>query len=145
MERQYWQAWDKGPDAAAPLYAKDADLVDPLVIADGHGSTRLRRCGANGTRSSDDGADHRPPVPRDGGRPPRVNQWSIGVQRELTQNLVLEASYVGNRGAWLQAGGFERHSGVERGQQHGNDGHGAARAIYHDDAPPSFPEANGFW
>src|SRR5215813_1164647 len=27
MEMQYWQAWDKGPDAAAPLYAKDADLV----------------------------------------------------------------------------------------------------------------------
>lgn len=38
-----------------------------------------------------------------GGRPPRVNQWSLGVQREFTQNLVLEASYVGNRGAWLQA------------------------------------------
>ena len=27
MEMQYWQAWDKGPDAAAPLYAKDTDLV----------------------------------------------------------------------------------------------------------------------
>ena len=27
MEMQYWQAWDKGPEAAAPLYAKDADLV----------------------------------------------------------------------------------------------------------------------
>lgn len=24
---KYWQAWQKGPDAAAPLYAKDADLV----------------------------------------------------------------------------------------------------------------------
>lgn len=23
----YWQAWEKGPDAAAPLYAKDAELV----------------------------------------------------------------------------------------------------------------------
>lgn len=23
----YWQAWEKGPDAAAPLYAKDAGLV----------------------------------------------------------------------------------------------------------------------
>jgi hypothetical protein len=38
-----------------------------------------------------------------GGRPPRINQWSIGVQREITQNLVAEASYVGNRGVWLQA------------------------------------------
>jgi hypothetical protein len=26
--------------------------------------------------------------------------WSIGVQRELTQNLSMELSYVGNRGAW---------------------------------------------
>jgi len=24
---KYWQAWEKGPDAAAPLYALDADLV----------------------------------------------------------------------------------------------------------------------
>ena len=33
-------------------------------------------------------------------RPPRQNQWSIGLQRELTRNLVIEASYVGNRGVW---------------------------------------------
>jgi len=33
-------------------------------------------------------------------RPPRQNQWSIGVQREVTANLVVEASYVGNRGVW---------------------------------------------
>jgi hypothetical protein len=24
---KYWQAWEQGPDAAAPLYAKDAGLV----------------------------------------------------------------------------------------------------------------------
>jgi ketosteroid isomerase-like protein len=24
---KYWRAWQQGPDAAAPLYAKDADLV----------------------------------------------------------------------------------------------------------------------
>jgi hypothetical protein len=47
-----------------------------------------------------------------GGRPPRVNQWSIGVQREITQNLVLEASYVGNRGAWLQATSLNDLNGV---------------------------------
>ena len=34
------------------------------------------------------------------GRPPRQNQWSIGLQRELNRNLVVEASYVGNRGVW---------------------------------------------
>jgi hypothetical protein len=33
-------------------------------------------------------------------RPPRQNQWSIGIQREVTRNFVLEASYVGNRGVW---------------------------------------------
>jgi hypothetical protein len=37
------------------------------------------------------------------GRPPRQMQWSIGVQRELTSKIVLEASYVGNRGVWWQA------------------------------------------
>ena len=38
-----------------------------------------------------------------GGRPARQIQWSLGVQRELTRNLVLEASYVGNRGNWWPA------------------------------------------
>jgi hypothetical protein len=34
------------------------------------------------------------------GRLPRTFQWSIGVQREITSNLVVDAAYVGNRGAW---------------------------------------------
>jgi Carboxypeptidase regulatory-like domain len=34
------------------------------------------------------------------GRPPRQNEFSIGLQREITSNLVVEASYVGNRGVW---------------------------------------------
>jgi hypothetical protein len=39
------------------------------------------------------------------GRPPRQMQYSIGIQREITPNLVLEGSYVGNRGVWwTQAG-----------------------------------------
>jgi Carboxypeptidase regulatory-like domain/TonB dependent receptor len=37
---------------------------------------------------------------RNAARPPRQNQWSIGMQRELTRDFVLEASYVGNRGVW---------------------------------------------
>jgi len=37
------------------------------------------------------------------GRPPRQYQWSIGIQRELATNLVVEATYVGNRGIWWQA------------------------------------------
>ena len=51
----------------------------------------------------------RPPQPpfisidRNAGRPPRIVTWSIGFQREIVQNLVVEASYVGNRGAWWTA------------------------------------------
>jgi len=41
------------------------------------------------------------------GRPPRQNQWSIGIQREIIKNLALEASYVGNRGVWWQAPSLE--------------------------------------
>ncbi|HWF10310.1 MAG TPA: carboxypeptidase regulatory-like domain-containing protein [Bryobacteraceae bacterium] len=37
-------------------------------------------------------------------RPARQNQWSIGVQREITPNTVFEAAYVGNRGVWWPGG-----------------------------------------
>ena len=40
------------------------------------------------------------------GRPPRVSQWNISLQREITRDLVVEAAYVGNRGVWLQAPGL---------------------------------------
>jgi hypothetical protein len=36
------------------------------------------------------------------GRPPRMVQWSIGLQREVTKDLMVEASYVGNRGVWWE-------------------------------------------
>ncbi|MEO8099893.1 MAG: TonB-dependent receptor [Acidobacteriota bacterium] len=37
------------------------------------------------------------------GRPARQYQWSLGLQREITRNLVVEASYVANRGVWWPA------------------------------------------
>ena len=37
-----------------------------------------------------------------GARPSRISQWNISVQREVAANLVAEASFLGNRGAWLQ-------------------------------------------
>lgn len=37
------------------------------------------------------------------GRPPRQVQWSVGFQREVGPNLVVETAYVGNRGVWWQA------------------------------------------
>jgi hypothetical protein len=37
-------------------------------------------------------------------RPPRVNQFSFGVQQQVTPNFILEAYYIGNRAVWLGAG-----------------------------------------
>jgi Carboxypeptidase regulatory-like domain/TonB dependent receptor-like, beta-barrel len=34
------------------------------------------------------------------GRPARQYQWSISVQREVARDLVVQASYIGNRGIW---------------------------------------------
>jgi hypothetical protein len=36
-------------------------------------------------------------------RLPRIFQWSIGFQREIVKDMVVEAAYVGNRGAWWTA------------------------------------------
>jgi hypothetical protein len=42
-------------------------------------------------------------IAKGAGRLPRVWQWSIGVQREVLPNLLVEAAYVGNRGTWFSA------------------------------------------
>jgi hypothetical protein len=42
-------------------------------------------------------------IDRNAGRPARIMQWSIGLQQELTANLVVEAAYVANRGVWWTA------------------------------------------
>jgi hypothetical protein len=44
-------------------------------------------------------------IDRNGSRPPRINQWSIGLQREVVRNLVVEAAYVGSRTIWLVPSG----------------------------------------
>jgi hypothetical protein len=36
-------------------------------------------------------------------RLPRIFQWSIGFQREIVKDFVVEAAYVGNRGVWWTA------------------------------------------
>jgi hypothetical protein len=43
---------------------------------------------------------------RNGARPPRVNNWVINLQHEISPNLVVEAAYVGNRGVWYEANGL---------------------------------------
>src|SRR5262249_6498283 len=45
-----------------------------------------------------------PFVDANSGRPARQTQWSVGIQRAITSNLVVEASYVANRGVWWNAG-----------------------------------------
>lgn len=40
------------------------------------------------------------------GRPARQYQWSLGIQHELSRNLVVEATYVANRGVWWSAPGL---------------------------------------
>ncbi len=37
------------------------------------------------------------------GRPMRLLQWNITLQREITRNIVVKAAYVGNRGVWEEA------------------------------------------
>jgi hypothetical protein len=43
---------------------------------------------------------------RNAGRPPRINQWNIAVQREITRDIAVEGAYVGNRGVWLQSSSY---------------------------------------
>ena len=40
-------------------------------------------------------------VDRNAGRPERVFQWNMSIQREISRNLVVEASYAANRAVWL--------------------------------------------
>jgi hypothetical protein len=42
-------------------------------------------------------------IEKSSGRLPRIFQWSIGFQHEIAPNLVIDANYVGNRGAWFTA------------------------------------------
>jgi len=49
---------------------------------------------------------------RNAGRPARQYQWSAGLQREIFKDLVVEASYVGNRGIWWQAPGLVDYNAI---------------------------------
>ena len=39
-----------------------------------------------------------------GGRAPRINNYTLSLQREINNNLVVELAYVGNRGVWEMSG-----------------------------------------
>ena len=50
------------------------------------------------------------------GRPARQVMWSLGLQRQLTPNLLVEAAYVANRGVWWQANGLNNINGLTNGR-----------------------------
>jgi hypothetical protein len=47
------------------------------------------------------------------GRPARQLQFSIGLQREIFRDLVVEASYVGNTGVWWTGNGLVNYNAVQ--------------------------------
>lgn len=46
------------------------------------------------------------------GRPPRMANWNISLQREFGSSLVAEVAYVGNRGVWFRADGLNDYNGI---------------------------------
>ena len=60
-------------------------------------------CGAAGTEACVPPTEPFIYIAKGAGRLPRIFQWSIGVQHEIIPNLLIEAAYVGNRGAWWTA------------------------------------------
>ncbi|MBV9397174.1 MAG: TonB-dependent receptor [Bryobacterales bacterium] len=44
------------------------------------------------------------------GRPPRISQYNVALQRELVPGMTLEAAWVGSRGAWLQGTMYQYNS-----------------------------------
>jgi hypothetical protein len=51
-------------------------------------------------------------VDQNAGRPARQVQWSAGIQREIIPNLVVDAAYVGNRGAWWLSSTLDNYNAL---------------------------------
>jgi hypothetical protein len=45
-----------------------------------------------------------PEFDHNGGKPPRIYNFTVSMQKEITTNFVVEISYVGNRAGWLTSG-----------------------------------------
>ena len=60
------------------------------------------------------GQTNSPPamVDPNSGRPSRMFNWNVSVQREILRDLVVEAAYVANRGSWFRADGLNRYNGI---------------------------------
>src|ERR1041384_1951929 len=76
-----------------------------LALRDGlhYNSAALYAAARDPGRRPSPGQINGPPAYEDpsGGRPGRINQWNISLQREFFNNILLEGAYVGNRGVWL--------------------------------------------
>ena len=55
-----------------------------------------------------------PVVDQNLGRPARQWQWQIGLQREVMQDLVIEASYVANRGVWWRTSALTNPNAIDQ-------------------------------
>ncbi|MEO5922311.1 MAG: TonB-dependent receptor [Bryobacteraceae bacterium] len=53
-------------------------------------------------------------IDQNGGRPSRQTQWSVGVQHEVFRNMVVDVSYVGNRGVWWNSGNLVDYNAPTR-------------------------------
>ena len=51
-------------------------------------------------------------IDRNAGRPARQVQWSVGLQREVIKDLVVDVAYVGNRGAWWLSGNLVNYNAL---------------------------------
>jgi hypothetical protein len=95
---------DGNPFAPGNIYG-NGPITSPLTGANFPTQTSTSGCGAAPTFSTPCKPIDSPfiTVDKGNGRPPRIFQWSIGLQREIMPNLIMEAAYVGNRGAWFTA------------------------------------------
>ena len=84
------------PASAIPSYPNFNPGIAPLYPTGGQATPTLGVGGFSNAGWLD----------RNAGRPARQSEWSIGIQREVRRDLVVEASYVGNRGVYWNAPGL---------------------------------------
>ena len=63
-----------------------------------------------------------PAVDQNYGRPARMLQYNVGLQREISRDLVVEASYVGNRGVWWRTASLLDYNALTPGSLMSNYG-----------------------
>lgn len=97
-------------DASAPAYGIAASQfssgipVDPAALAATNFSPGLRVLPTlvNAPQAWDQNL----------GRPPRLLNWNISIQREISKDIVVEGAYVGSRGAWWRADGLQNYNNM---------------------------------